>query len=97
MNPQTNPQMQGSDFGGGMMAPKPDNYLALSILATIFCCWPLGIPAIVNAARVDKYWREGDNQSAADASNKAKRWTIIAALAGIVIYSFLFFAAMADT
>jgi hypothetical protein len=32
----------------------PDNYLVWSILATIFCCWPLGIPAIVNATKVDR-------------------------------------------
>ena len=79
-----------------MMAPKPNNYLALSILATIFCCWPFGIPAIVNAARVDKFWREGDNELAEEASKKAKRWTIISAIVGLVIFAILFLASMSD-
>ena len=29
--------------------PPPPNYLVWAILATIFCCLPLGIPAIVMA------------------------------------------------
>ena len=78
------------------MMPKPNNYLALSIIATIFCCWPFGIPAIVNAARVDKYWREGDNEHAEEASKKAKRWTIICAIAGILVFACVFIGSMSD-
>ena len=96
MSQQSDPRVQGSDVGGGMMAPKPNNYLALSILATIFCCWPFGIPAIVNAARVDKFWREGDNELAEEASKKAKRWTIISAIVGLVIFAIIFLASMSD-
>lgn len=38
---------------GGTATPpqKIPNYLAQSILVTVFCCLPLGIPAIVFSAR----------------------------------------------
>ena len=35
---------------------KPDDYLAWSILATVFCFVPTGIAAIVYSSRVDIAW-----------------------------------------
>ncbi len=32
---------------GPVAHPPIQNYLVAAILVTIFCCWPLGIPAIV--------------------------------------------------
>ncbi|MGE0732611.1 MAG: CD225/dispanin family protein [Acidimicrobiia bacterium] len=64
--------------------PKPDNYLVWSILATILCCWPFGIPAIVNAAGVDAAWNRGDVAEAQRKSEAAKKWTIIAAVLGLL-------------
>jgi hypothetical protein len=61
------------------------NYLWQSIVVTIFCCWPLGIPAIVFAAKVDGLKARGDIQGALAASAKAKRWTMIALAAGVVV------------
>jgi hypothetical protein len=51
-----------------------DSYLLQAILATIFCCVPFGIVAIVYAARVKTKIEEGDTQSAMDASRKARKW-----------------------
>ncbi len=65
------------------------NYLWQSIVVTIFCCWPLGIPAIVFAAKVDGLKARGDIAGAMAASANAKRWTWIAfglGLTAIVIY-----------
>ncbi len=56
---------------GGAMIP---NYLWQSIVVTIFCCWPLGIPAIVYAAKVDGLKSRGDIQGAMAASASAKTW-----------------------
>ena len=50
------------------------NYLVQSILVTILCCWPFGIPAIVYAAKVDDFVARGDIAGAMDASRKAKTW-----------------------
>lgn len=67
------------------VGPKPKSYLALAILATIFCCLAFGIPAIVFAAKVDNYWNAGDYQGAQDASRKARNWTIAAIVTSLVI------------
>ncbi|SDZ08204.1 Interferon-induced transmembrane protein [Micromonospora pattaloongensis] len=61
---------------------KPDNYLAWSIVSTIMCCWPMGIPAIVFASRVDSAWIRGDYLGAHEASRKARGWTIASAVTG---------------
>lgn len=50
------------------------NYLVQSILVTLFCCLPLGIPAIVYAAQVNGKIQTGDIPGAMEASNKAKMW-----------------------
>ena len=64
---------------------KPKNYLVLSILATIFCCLPFGIPAIVFSAKVDSSWNAGRYQEAQDASRKAKTGMLVSAITGGVI------------
>jgi Interferon-induced transmembrane protein len=64
---------------------RPNNYLVLSILSTIFCCWPLGIPAIVYASKVNTKFEEGDYEGAQEASKKAKTWIIWSVLAAFVI------------
>ena len=76
-------------------AIKPRNYLALSILATIFCCLPFGIPAIVFSAKVDNLWNAGQYQAAEEASRKAKTWMLVSVIVGlvwIIAYFALFFA-----
>lgn len=53
------------------------NYLIQSIVVTVFCCLPFGIPAIVYAAQVNGKIQAGDIQGATDASKKAKMWSWI--------------------
>ncbi len=80
-NPQPEPQpVQQQPVG-----MKPKNYLVLSILATIFCCLPFGIPAIVFSAKVDSYWNNGNYIGAQEASRKAKTWMLVSVIIGAVI------------
>lgn len=73
------------DLGGGAVSQTPPkNYLVMAILVTIFCCWPLGIPAIVFAAQVNSKFSQGDYDGAVSASEKAKMWSIIALVAGLI-------------
>lgn len=65
--------------------PKPDNYLVWAILTTICCCWPLGIVAIVYAAKVNNLYMTGQYQAAQEASANAKKWSIITAIGGAVV------------
>ena len=71
---------------------RPNNYLVHSILATLFCCWPLGVVAIIQASKVNTLYAEGDFEGAQKASKSAKTWTIwSAAIAVIFITLFLSF------
>ncbi|PFG15749.1 interferon-induced transmembrane protein [Propionicimonas paludicola] len=63
----------------------PNNYLVWAILATVLCCLPLGVPAIVFSSQVNSKWAAGDAAGALEASNKAKQFSIWAAIAGIVV------------
>jgi len=75
--------------------PEIPTYLWQSIVVTILCCWPLGIPAIVYAAKVDGLRRSGDWQAAHAASNSAKTWCWVAfglgILSNLAAFGFLFF------
>jgi Interferon-induced transmembrane protein/zinc-ribbon domain len=53
------------------------NYLVFAILATVFCCLPAGIPAIVYAAQVNSKLQVGDLAGARLASKNAKLWCLI--------------------
>ena len=70
---------------GGAAGPKPDNYLVWAILSTLFCCLPLGIASIVFAAQVDGKYNSGDYAGAQASSEKAKKFAMWAAIAGVVV------------
>ena len=60
------------------------NYLWQSIVCTVCCCWPLGIPAIVYAAQVNTKVLQGDLEGARNSSHNARMWCWIAFGAGLV-------------
>lgn len=62
------------------------NYLVFAILATVFCCLPTGIPAIVYAAQVNGKLQAGDLAGAQVASNNAKMWCLISLGLGLGIF-----------
>lgn len=76
-SPYTAPQSQ-------LVTGKPENYLAWAILATLCCCLPAGIPAIVYAAQVDGKWAAGDHAGAQQSSENAKLWSLISLGLGVV-------------
>ena len=61
----------------------PKNWLAESILVTIFCCLPFGIVGIVNAAQVNSKFAAGDYIGAEQSSKEAGKWTKIGFFVGI--------------
>ena len=63
----------------------PKNHLVWAILTTCLCCMPFGIYAIVRAAKVDKYYYTGDYENSVKASKDAKKYSIIAAIIGIIL------------
>jgi len=68
--------------GGSATVP---NYLVPAIIS-IFCCWPLAIPAIIFATQVNGKIAAGDVAGAEDASKKAKMFSFIAIGLGILCY-----------
>lgn len=61
------------------------NYLVFAILATVLCCLPAGIPAIVYAAQVNGKLQAGDIAGAQAASKNAKMWCWISAGVGLAV------------
>jgi hypothetical protein len=60
----------------GAPAAAVPNYLVLAII-TLICCLPLGIVAVVFAARVNGQVQAGDTQGALESSRKAKMFSYI--------------------
>lgn len=78
------------------MPPKPNNYMVLAILSTIFCCIATWIASIIYASKVNEHYARGDYAEAESASKNAKMWGLIgvgaAALIWIVYFAFFGFA-----
>jgi hypothetical protein len=53
-------------------------------IISIFCCWPLAIPAIIFATQVNSKLAAGDTAGAEDASKKAKMFAFIAIGLGVL-------------
>ena len=76
----------------GNQGSKPDNNMLWAILSTLFCCLPLGIVAIINAAKVDGLYRSGDYSGAQEAADNAKKYAqygLVIGIIWIVIYFFI--------
>lgn len=69
--------------------PRPKTWLIESILATLFCCLPVGIVGIINAVRVNSLYDQTLYEKSQHASAKAKRWTLIALGIGIIYLIFI--------
>jgi len=54
--------------------PPVETYLWQSIVVTLLCCLPFGIPAIVYASRVETLRNAGDLHGAMAASRSARLW-----------------------
>jgi hypothetical protein len=61
------------------------NSLVFAILATVFCCLPTGIAAIIYAAQVNTKLQAGDIAGAQLSSKNAKMWVLISVGAGVLL------------
>jgi hypothetical protein len=66
--------------------PRIDNNMTMSIVA-IFFFWPLAIPAIINASKVNPALMVGDYAGAQNAANESRRWSKLALIIGIVAWA----------
>lgn len=68
-----------------MNSPAISNNMVWAILATLFCCLPLGIVSIIHAAKVDGLVAAGNYAAAQEAADKAKSWAMWAAGAWLIL------------
>jgi hypothetical protein len=78
-------QQWGSPPPSGTASNIP-NYLIAAILATVFCCLPVGVASIVFATQVNSKLESGDVAGAMEASRKAKMFMFIAVGAGLLVW-----------
>ena len=71
-------------------APVRD-WLIPSILAIIFCAWPLAIPGLIFAIRANGAKKRGDMAAAAQQAKKARLWVILSVVLGVVVWVYLGF------
>ena len=68
---------------------KPSNYLGWAI-GCVFLFWPLAIPAIFNATKVDPAWQAGQHGEAQERSEKAKMFcTIATGIGGVFVLVYI--------
>ena len=71
-------------------APIRD-WLIPSILAIIFCAWPLAIPGLVFALKANGSKKRGDLAAAAQQASKARLFVILSVVLGVVVWVYLGF------
>lgn len=64
--------------------PKPSSYLVLSIIATVLCCTPAGIVALICSARVNSLYNAGQYTMAQKASETAQTWIAVSIVIGLI-------------
>jgi hypothetical protein len=75
----------GATFGAGPLgAPKVDTWLWQSIVVTVLCCLPLGIPAIVFSAQAQSAINVGNYTEAQEKARLARTFTLIGFGTGLV-------------
>jgi hypothetical protein len=63
-----------------------DNNMTMSIVS-IFLFWPLAIPAIINASKVNPLLQQGDWAGAQAAAAESKKWSKLALIIGIIAWA----------
>jgi hypothetical protein len=59
-------------------------------IVSIFLFWPLAIPAIISASKVNPLLQQGDYAGAQAAATDSKKWSKLAIIIGIVWYVVVF-------
>ncbi|MDE6267437.1 MAG: CD225/dispanin family protein [Muribaculaceae bacterium] len=63
---------------------RPSTYLGWAIAATLLCCLPLGVVAIIYAAGVNSKFDRGDIEGARKSSERAQLWIMLSVTLGLL-------------
>lgn len=64
--------------------PCPPAYLAVSIIAMLLCCTPLGIVSVIYSSKVKSAYYRGDLEKAKRCSESAQWWIIATIVLGLL-------------
>lgn len=64
----------------------PNRHLTWAWISTLLFCWPLGIPAVVCACRVNKKWAAGDVWGARQDSQRAQTFATLSMTFGVALW-----------
>lgn len=78
----------------GQPPAQINNNMTMSIVALLFC-WPLAIPAIINASKVNTLLQQGDYAGAQAAAVESKKWSKWALIVGIGLWLLIIIACCA--
>jgi hypothetical protein len=65
--------------------PQINNNMTMSIVS-LFLFWPLAIPALINASKVNTLVQQGDYNGAQAAAAESRKWSKLAIIIGLVWY-----------
>lgn len=65
---------------------KPSSNIVWALIGTILGCWPIGLVAIIKAAKVDQLWHKGYEEEAWEKSFEVKKWSIAAVVTSLVVF-----------
>ena len=63
-----------------------NNNMTMSIVS-IFLFWPLAIPALINAAKVNPLLQQGDYAGAQAAAAESRKWSKLALIIGLIVWA----------
>lgn len=99
MVPETPPAVSNTlpeSVGPPIPSGTVPTYLWQSIVCVVLCCWPLAVPAIIFACKVDPALKRGDLAAAQEASRNAKGWCIASFIAGLLVFIFIVVVGILD-
>lgn len=85
------PGMGAAPQAAASGAPRIVDYLIPSILALLFCAWPLAIPAIIFSAKARGSVKRSDLAAATQQARNARLWIILSGVFGIVIWAYMIY------
>ena len=72
------------------------DYLILSILALIFCFWPLAIPAVYFAVRTNSAKRSGQWDQALKYSERTRLFLLLSVVGGLLVAAYLTWVVLSE-
>lgn len=73
---------------------RPKSYYIQALLATSFCCFPLGIVSIFYSIKAREAEKRGDFEAARNAASLVKRFILYSVIVGIILGGLNFLSMM---